>query len=147
MSLAGASLALALALNEAQEVAARQPTYQNIVAEMVDESEIDLLAHLIYAEANTLGEDGMRYAGSVVLNRMSSGSYPDTLEGVIYQSGQYACTWNGGINKEPSDVAYEIAEELLIYGSVLPGEVVYQSEFTQGSGVYLKLGNTYFCWR
>ncbi len=146
---AGASLVLALHLANAQEAAKRQVTYTEIVVEapfVVQDEEVELLARLIYAEGNTLGETGMAYIGSVALNRVASEHFPDTLEEVVYQAGQYACTWNGAINTEPSDVAYEIAEELLIYGSQLPGSVVWQSEFIQGSGVYTTVGNTYFCY-
>lgn len=113
----------------------------------VSKDDIDLMARLIWSECGTLGETGMRYCGSVVLNRMASDLFPDTLRGVIYQRGQYAVTWNGGINKTPSEAAYEIAKELLVNGSVLPGNVVFQAEFRQGDGVYEHIGNTYFCYK
>ena len=113
----------------------------------VDEDEVNLLAHLIFCESNTLGETGMYYTGSVVLNRVNSDDFPDTLYGVIYQKGQYACVKNGAINKTPNDISYEIAEDLLLNGSVLPENVVFQAEFTQGSGVYTTLGNTYYCYK
>lgn len=114
-----------------------------------EEKEIDLMAHLIYAEN---GDDSyteymkaMEYTGSVALNRVASDKYPDTLEGVIYQHGQYACTWDGGINKEPSEDAYEVASKLLRSGSVLPGGVLGASEFTQGR-VYDYVAGTYYCY-
>ena len=117
---------------------------------VIDEEEVDLLAHLIIAEMGyDTSERAYYYTGSVVLNRMASDEYPDTLYGVIYQRDpiQYACIEDGNINKEPTDVVYEIAEDLLINGSVLPENVVYQSEFTQGSGIYDIIGNTYFCYQ
>ena len=141
---AGATLALSVALANAkvQPVVIEPDPVESV---QVDYEEASLLAHLIYAEANTLGEKGMQYAGSVVLNRVKSTKFPDSVQGVIYQSGQYACVSNGSINEEPSDVAYEIAEELLLYGSVLPDKVVFQSEFIQGN-IYTTLGNTYYCY-
>lgn len=108
--------------------------------------EVELLAHLIFAEANTLGYTGMKYAGSVALNRVASSKYPNTLEGVIYQRGQYQCTSNGAINKQPTQAAYTAAKELIEGGSVLPSYVVYQAEFPQGKGIYTTLGNTYYCY-
>ena len=108
--------------------------------------ELELLAHLIEAESGGDSEDEMWYTGSVVLNRINSGKYPDTLEEVIYQRGQYECTWNGHIEKEPSDIAYEVAAELLANGGVIPDYVIYQSEFTQGDGIYEKVNNTYYCY-
>lgn len=111
----------------------------------VDEYEVDLLAHLIYCESESLGATAMYYTGSVVLNRVSSDNYPDTIYNVIHQKGQYACISNGAINRTPSDEAFEIARDLLVNGSVLPSNVVYQAEFVQGSSIYTTIGNTYYC--
>lgn len=111
------------------------------------DSELDLLAHLIYSENGTEGELCMMYTGSVVLNRMKHEYFPDTMYDVIYQKGQYAVTWGAkAINKTPSDEAYEIAERLLKYGSVLPDNVVFQAEFSQGDGLYAQIGKTKFCY-
>lgn len=110
--------------------------------------DLELLAHLIYSEVGDDGEEAMYYAGSVVLNRMKNHEYPDDLYSVIYQKGQYEVTWNGGLYKEePSDIAYEVAADLLEEGSILPEGVVYQAEFKQGSGTFEIIGNTYFCYQ
>jgi hypothetical protein len=85
--------------------------------------------------------------GSVVLNRVASEYFPDTMYEVIYQKGQYACTWDGNIEKEPNERAYKIAEDLLRNGSVLPANVIFQAEFKQGDGVYSKVQNMYFCYK
>lgn len=108
--------------------------------------DVSLLAHLIWNEVGVLGEYAMYCCGSVVLNRIKSDIYPNTLRDVIYQSGQYEITWNGMINREIPDSAYKIAENLLLNGSILPENVVFQAEFVQGKGVYKQIGNTYFCY-
>lgn len=114
-----------------------------------EKRDIDLMAHLIYAEN---GDDSyseymkaMEYTGSVVLNRVASERYPDTLEGVIYQRGQYACTWDGGIEKEPSADAFEVASKLIKDGSKLPAGVLGAAEFKQGR-VYDYVAGTYYCY-
>ena len=114
---------------------------------VIDGNELEMLAHLIGGEAGSEWcEDKMLYyVGSVVLNRVKSPDFPNTLEGVIFQKGQYACTWDGNYNREPSERCYRIAEQLLTYGSVLPDDVVYQAQFIQGSEVYAKVQNMYFC--
>lgn len=114
----------------------------------VSEEDIELLAHLLYAEAGSswISDETIFYVGSVVLNRVNSDLFPDTLYDVIYQPGQYACTWDGNIEKEPTERCYEIAEELLRNGSVLPENVVFQASFKQGSGVYAYQDNLYFCY-
>lgn len=86
------------------------------------------------------------YVGSVVLNRVADDRFPNTIEQVIFQKGQYACTWDGNFNQEPSERAYEIASDLLNMGSVLPSQVVFQAQFEQGSGIYIKEQNMYFCY-
>lgn len=118
-------------------------------SDTVSEEDIDLLAHLLYAEAgySWISDETLYYVGSVALNRVNSKYYPDTLYEVIYQKGQYACTWDGNIEKTPTKRCYEIAEDLLRNGSVLPENVVYQASFKQGSGVYSYQDKMYFCYR
>ena len=125
-----------------------EPVYIYVPREEQYYIDLELLAHLIYSEVGDDGEEAMYYAGSVVLNRMRNGEYPDDLYSVIYQKGQYEVTWNGGLYKEePSDIAYEVAADLLEEGSILPEGVVYQAEFKQGSGTFKIIGNTYFCYQ
>ncbi len=111
----------------------------------------DMLAHLIVGEVETCNQEMKEYVGSVVLNRVESEQFPESIEEVIFQPGQYACTWDGNYNKTPSEEDYEIAEDLLVNGSKLPEDVVFQAEFPQGSGTYISLlapnGVTmYFCY-
>lgn len=108
----------------------------------------ELLARIIYCECGNLGEEAMYAAGSVVLNRVKDPRFENTIKGVIFQTGQYAPTWDGNWEKfsEPSDVAWEIAEELLVYGTTIPENVVFQAQFVQGRGVYKQIGNQYFCY-
>lgn len=108
-----------------------------------------LLAHLIYAEN---GDDryseyqkAMQYTGSVLLNRVKSSRYPDTIEECIFQRGQYACTWDGHFEHKPSKEAWDIAKGLLIEGSCLPEDVLYAAEFVQGD-IYDKVAGTYYCY-
>lgn len=107
---------------------------------------IYLLAKLVYAEVGNLNDEAQIATASVVLNRVNSSSFPDNLYAVIYQEGQYACTWNGAIEKEPSEQAYNNAKYVYENGSQIPVNVVFQAEFIQGSGVYKQIGNTYFCY-
>lgn len=106
-----------------------------------------LLAHLIGGEAGAdwCSDTMQLYVGSVVLNRVQSEYYPDNLYDVIYQSGQYACTWDGNFDREPTQRCWDTAQYLLDNGSVLPENVVYQAEFTQGDGIYAQEQNMYFC--
>ncbi|MCR4762240.1 MAG: cell wall hydrolase [Lachnospiraceae bacterium] len=55
----------------------------------IAEGERDLLACLIYCEAGNEPYEGQVAVGAVVMNRCMSGAFPDTITGVIYQSGQF----------------------------------------------------------
>ena len=119
--------------------------------ELIDKEELDLLAHLIFAEAGSdWCDDEMLYGvGSVVLNRMASEHFPSTMYDVIYQTKptlQYACIVDGNIKKEPNERAYRIAEDLLRNGPTMPANVLYQAQFKQGDGVHIKIQNMYFCY-
>lgn len=104
------------------------------------ESDYELLAKLIYRETGGQGMECMIACGSVVLNRVNSENpyYPDTLEEVIFQSGQYSVTFNRERfdNTIPSEDAYFVAELLLTCGSQIPSNVIYQSQSALGSGIW-----------
>ena len=138
--------------DETEETTEYETEEQESEEALADTYAITLLAKLITAEQGYNASDtAYYYTGSVVLNRVASDDFPDTLEGVIYQryngAYQYQCVSNGQINRDYDPRAYEIAEDLLTNGSVLPASVVFQAEFRQGSGTYCVDGNTYYCYK
>lgn len=122
------------------------------------EQELETLAIIIYQEAGAdkCSDDTRRKVGSVFLNRVNSTMFPDTFEEVATQERQYGTLyWTGikwpkraSMEQEAHAVerAYNIAEELLTDGSILPGNVIYQAEFVQGDGIYCYQDNIYFCY-
>lgn len=104
-----------------------------------------LLAQLLEAE-NGSGTDEMVYlTGVIVLKRLQSDDFPNTLKEVVYQKGQYS-TAPKLAKIKPSDRCMEIAEELLIYGvEQYPDNLIYQSMFPQGSKIYKVINDEYFC--
>lgn len=110
------------------------------------DKDLSILAHVICGEAQGYPDQEQLYVGSVVLNRVNSGSYPGTIEGVVFQRGQYACTWDGNYYREPTAANWANAKWLLEHGSVLPGNVAYQSGGRQGSGVFLRTAYHYYCY-
>ena len=127
-----------------------QTTTTTKKAVSTNSDDVDLLARLIYCEAGGCSYRNRQLVGSVVLNRMHSSSYPNTLSGVIYQKGQYSCT--GKLySVTPDSETRQIAADLLANGSICPSNVVYQSQYKQGSGVYEAIASpygttTYFCY-
>lgn len=64
--------------------------------------ELDLLARIVRAEAQAEPFEGKVAVAAVVLNRVESKKFPDTIRDVIYQRGQFQPVRNGQINK-PAD--------------------------------------------
>ena len=115
---------------------------------------VETLARVIHAEESNEvnGEEASWCVAGVVLERVYDEDYPNTIEGVIYQRGQFECTWNGGMyREEPTDVEWEIsAEAMQLYlegGRILPEGSVYIAEFEQGAGVVTQIVNTYVCYK
>ena len=72
-----------------------------------------LLAKLVYAEARGESYKGQVAVAAVVLNRVASSSYPNTVSGVIYQSGAFSCVSNGSINNTPDSSCIRAALDAL----------------------------------
>ena len=108
------------------------------------------LSHVIQAEAGYTYWDMMIGVGSVVLNRVKSDSFPNTVYEVIHQPGQYS-TVSYLASQVPTEEVLEVTDFLLRNGSQYPAEVVYQANFEQGSGTYLTLSTNYstmfFCYQ
>lgn len=101
------------------------------------EEDLYVLSHIISAEAGNCQEEMMLYVGSVVLNRVEDDRFPDSIYEVVFQTDptlQYGPTSDGTYYKEPTEGAVEAAKKLLEEGSVLPADVIYQSN--ERIGVY-----------
>ena len=72
-----------------------------------------LLSKLVYAEARGESYKGQVAVAAVVLNRVESASFPNTISGVIYQSGAFSCVSNGSINNTPNSTAIRAALDAL----------------------------------
>lgn len=72
-----------------------------------------LLSKLVYGEARGESYKGKVAVAAVVLNRVASASFPNTISGVIYQSGAFSCVSNGSINNTPDSACIRAAREAL----------------------------------
>lgn len=113
---------------------------------MYTQDNVELLAKLIMAEnGHAKHDETLWLTGVVVLNRVKSKQYPNTIRDVIYQRGQYSTAKKLG-NVKPSTRALEIANELLIQGvGDYPKNLVFQSMFPQGKKTYKVIDGEYFC--
>ena len=74
---------------------------------------VDFLARLISAEARGEPYVGQVAVGAVVLNRMEHPSFPNTMSGVIYQTGAFTCITDGQWDQPVADSAYNAARDAL----------------------------------
>lgn len=126
------------------------------------DEDLSLLAHIINAEQGIEFDDEEKtnklqiYTGQVVLNRIKQNYRgATTIEEVLYTPGQYACISDCSWDNPVSERAYKNAEILLseapywdIYDiPKMPEEIIFQAEFTQGSDIWMIVGDTYFCYK
>lgn len=76
-------------------------------------SNLNLLARLVYGEARGEPYTGQVAVAAVVLNRVKSSSFPNTISGVIYQSGAFDVVRDGQINLTPNTTAINAAQDAL----------------------------------
>lgn len=121
------------------------------------EDDLFCLAAVIWQEAgSTYCSDNLQLmVGNVVLNRVKSNQFPDTIRGVITSKYAYGTMyWNGvsipnatdPITKSAIERCYANAEKLLDGYRILPDNVVFQAGFVQGSGVHAVESGQYFCY-
>ena len=76
-------------------------------------NDLNLLSRLVYGEARGEPYTGQVAVAAVVLNRVKSSSFPNTISGVIYQSGAFDVVSDGQINLTPNDTAKKAAQDAL----------------------------------
>lgn len=113
-----------------------------------------LLSKIIYAEAGSdwLSNEWKMCVGEVVLNRVASPEFPNTIREVLEQPGQYYGEYSSYFNNLlPTELCIDLAMKLLEGERLMEPSVVFQANFVQGSGVHMlysdkQLGNTFFCY-
>ncbi|MBQ2700238.1 MAG: spore cortex-lytic enzyme [Clostridia bacterium] len=84
-----------------------------VAAANPNESETYLLARLIHGEARGEPYVGKVAVGAVVLNRVKSPSFPNTIAGVVYQPGAFDAVWDGQINLTPDSDSLRAARDAM----------------------------------
>ena len=110
-----------------------------------------LLARLISAEARGEPYVGQVAVGAVVLNRVKHPSFPNTIPGVIYQSGAFSCIADGQFDQPVADSAYRAADDALNGWDPTGGAIYYFNPSTATSAwiwsrpLILTIGKHRFC--
>lgn len=126
-----------------------EPTYTK--------DELFCMAAAIYNEAggDMCSDETRLLVGYVILNRVNSSKFPNTIREVLEAKRQYGEFYWTGVKfadrsskpeeKNAVERAYEIAKRVLTEPSPIPETVVFQAEFEQGTGVYKYQDGIYFC--
>ncbi len=105
----GKSTYAALGMNDSYNVLDRQQGSSSNYTS----SDLYLMAKAIYAEGRGESYTGQVAIGAVIMNRVKSPSFPNTVAGVIYQRGAFTAVSDGQINLEPNQTAYDAARDAM----------------------------------
>ena len=114
-------------------------------------NDLNLLSRIIYGEARGEPYEGQVAVGAVVLNRVRSSSFPNTIAGVIYQSGAFDAVSDGQINKTPNSTAKKAAQDALNGWDPSKGAIYYfnpktaTNKWIWSRPMTVTIGNHRFC--
>lgn len=102
-----------------------------------------LLYSLVQAEAGNQDLDGCRLVADVVLNRIDSEKFPNTMEEVIYAPGQFSVIKNGALKKAQGEISEKVVQavDMELSGKRLNYDVLYFNNSNNGGWKY---GGHYF---
>lgn len=112
-------------------------------------TDLVLFAAILQCEAGGYNYDGILAVATVIMNRVESPAYPNTISGVVYQSGQFAPTWDGNLSRVlqsgPVSLCYQVAQDALGGARLASVSGCYQfrSASTGVSGINVG-GNVFF---
>lgn len=112
---------------------------------------IYLLAQCISGEARGESYKGQVAVGAVILNRVKSSKFPNTIAGVIYQRGAFDAVSDGQINAAPTDSCLKAARDAMNGYDPTGGCLYYYNPATTtnkwmlSKPVSLRIGNHVFC--
>ena len=114
-------------------------------------NEIYLLAKVIEAEARGESYTGQVAVGAVILNRVDHSSFPDSISGVVYQSGAFDCVYDSNWAVEPGSNAKKAAQDAINGWDPTGGAIYYynpaktSNQWIRSRTVVSVIGRHYFC--
>ncbi|MDE7264788.1 MAG: spore cortex-lytic enzyme, partial [Clostridia bacterium] len=111
--IAGKATFAALGMNDSVKVLENEQKSNSSASSNYTSSDLYLLAKTIYAEARGESYTGQVAVGAVILNRVASSSFPNTISGVVYQKGAFTAVSDGQINLSPDQTAMNAAQDAM----------------------------------
>lgn len=115
------------------------------------DSDFNLLANIISAEARGESFEGQVAVGAVVLNRVEHPSFPDSIAGVVYQPGAFTAVTDGQIDEPVAESARKAAREALAGADPSGGAIYYfnpdktSNKWMRTRPVIKRIGGHLFC--
>ncbi len=108
------------------------------------QEERDMMAKLICMEAESEPFEGQQAIAEVILNRLASGTFQSTIQGVIHAEGQFRAA-DRLYAAKPTHIQYEAIDRALNGPYVLPIGVVFFGTYQTNENVWGTIGNHTFC--
>ncbi len=109
--------------------------------------DLELLARIAWREARGEKSIGMRMVIEVVLNRVLSSQFPDTVYGVLYQPGQFSQGEGVPSLEEvvPTQAQYDAVSLVLSDTPITDDDVYFFATMALTDNVFMRVGGHYFC--
>ena len=114
-------------------------------------SNLNLISRFVYAESRGEPYTGQVAVAAVILNRVKSNLFPNTVSGVVYQSGAFTCVSDGQINLSPDATSKKAAQDAINGWDPTYGALYYFNPNTATSAwiwsrpMTITIGNHRFC--
>lgn len=120
--------------------------------------EVYLLAQCVEAEAGVNNLESQKYVTQVILNRVHSTQFPDTIKEVIYQksgkSSQFSVAYNGAMEREVKPQTLVTVYSVIVHGTDLPDYVLFfyadyleEDNWVKNLNTYLECEGTVFAYK
>jgi N-acetylmuramoyl-L-alanine amidase len=90
--------------------------------------EIETMAHVVYGESRGESYQGQVAVAAVILNRVDSDDFPDTVHDVVFQKNAFTAINDGQFNLQPNDTAYHAVKDALLGWDPTYGSVYYYNQ-------------------
>ena len=122
------------------------PVYGRAGIDYISLDDFELMGKTVFAEAKTEEFEGQVAVAEVILNRVESENFPDTVEEVIKQDGAFSSWGNGSVEAAPIDDECLEAVQDAVNERIFPDSVVYfrEGRFHSFGTPYTVIGHHYF---
>ncbi len=120
-----------------------EPRYGDL---KLSEEDMELLARVVWVEAQGEEDDGQQAVAEVILNRVASDRFPNTVRSVVYAENQFRST-EYIKDAEPTQTQYEAVERALYGPYILPLDVTHFATYPVNKNVWGTIGGHTFCYQ